>query len=1180
MRYCAAILSLAFLCTFTRLSHAQIVVWDPRIQVSDDTEAGTIETTVRGLALQRDGQGGLHALLGVDKTGFYTQMDYYNGNAYYLSVDEDLDWADGWSNRVRVTFDDAGPTDNTWISADQSMTIDSDNEVHVLCEDFRSQLYTSSPSNGITGYKTTSAPRWDGAEPAWTVSYRGGSYCAEGSPTFFLWDDGSPGTAGDTLHVVNARGGTFCADHVSWKIHRKRALADPDSAWSADAYVTNYYIPWGSWTHGEGTLVFVGQDGDLHLIGRKTDENDIRTVTHVWGAQAGPGDTMTVQVDTLDVMDLSESGIIDEDSNPSATLTSTLFRSVDEFIDVAWNHIDEEDNVEVWFSRIPLDDPANNSSPIRISPDEGGRYGRARISHDSAGNVYAAYIRGQDQVAGARQFASFSSGDPTNQGDWLRGLLASPEVRTWATDGFLAARNDSLFSLYQSGDDDADEDEDYEAWFQLGHVQADSVGAGQKVVWTSGSQVALAADFVVASAGTLFVEPGVTVWAASNVDNNNRGRYASKVEIINRGGIIQVEGQSEDRVKFRSTSGGAGEWGGLWFDVAAASSGYGFTSYSRIENADIEDATEGIGIMNSGAPSLVGLTFDDITDDRHILIDSTDIYVPWGHWDTVPNPDVFVPGLWDLAGPMNVIVTRGTRLGRDIIVESDTLDVGKVNIVAQGKLNTSGSSGNRVVFRPDVIPPEATSGNEWAGVIFDWISAGSVMEFADIGYARVPLTLYYQNAIVESSRIHHFRDRGIWAYGMGSTVGPRLIGNTVFRDTTGTADLDEEVGLEGIVLEQLASGLLDANTISLAGMLNPTGGSGISFVGTSTYCGSNPASPETLRVMGCTVTGPGASADAEDGLWSGLRGTWFCGSNNKKIIVQGNQFTGWNEAAFNFVQSSDIQVSCNNDDTSSNRGGVIFSRTSTATGADVRFLGNVLRIGEVGTNDNQQVIRTDDAVNLALGQSAVSTKGKNQFLVAGQDWYVEENDSDAADSLQAQSNYWKRNGVTHTVVDSVQVYVTRDTGITGDAARVKAGGLLSLPPTSVCGIEAKAAPGMGLAVAGEGEEGVELQPGVALVSPVLPQATALTGVRPSPVRGSTTIAFDIAASGVPAVQLDVFDVRGRRVSTLVQGPVPPGRYSVGWDRSDAFGHRVAPGVYFVRFAAGTVEQVRKVVVIR
>ena len=81
----------------------------------------------------------------------------------------------------------------------------------------------------------------------------------------------------------------------------------------------------------------------------------------------------------------------------------------------------------------------------------------------------------------------------------------------------------------------------------------------------------------------------------------------------------------------------------------------------------------------------------------------------------------------------------------------------------------------------------------------------------------------------------------------------------------------------------------------------------------------------------------------------------------------------------------------------------------------------------------------------------------------------------------------------------------------------------------------------------------------------VPTAFALAGNHPNPFNPMTTIRYDVPRSG--RVKIDVFDVRGRKVTTLVDRVVPAGRHSVVWDGRDQGGATVPSGVYFSRLTA-------------
>jgi hypothetical protein len=80
-----------------------------------------------------------------------------------------------------------------------------------------------------------------------------------------------------------------------------------------------------------------------------------------------------------------------------------------------------------------------------------------------------------------------------------------------------------------------------------------------------------------------------------------------------------------------------------------------------------------------------------------------------------------------------------------------------------------------------------------------------------------------------------------------------------------------------------------------------------------------------------------------------------------------------------------------------------------------------------------------------------------------------------------------------------------------------------------------------------------------------PAAFGLAPVRPNPFGTSAEIAFTLDRDR--SVRLEVFDVTGRRVTTLLDREMPAGRHAVSWSGDDANGHAVAAGLYFVRLTS-------------
>jgi hypothetical protein len=90
--------------------------------------------------------------------------------------------------------------------------------------------------------------------------------------------------------------------------------------------------------------------------------------------------------------------------------------------------------------------------------------------------------------------------------------------------------------------------------------------------------------------------------------------------------------------------------------------------------------------------------------------------------------------------------------------------------------------------------------------------------------------------------------------------------------------------------------------------------------------------------------------------------------------------------------------------------------------------------------------------------------------------------------------------------------------------------------------------------------------------------TELYGNTPNPFNLSTSITYTLAK---PAhVELEIFDLLGRRVATLVEGQEEAGRHQVAWSGTDAKGHTVATGIYVYRLVAGDYTSSRKMLLLK
>jgi hypothetical protein len=96
--------------------------------------------------------------------------------------------------------------------------------------------------------------------------------------------------------------------------------------------------------------------------------------------------------------------------------------------------------------------------------------------------------------------------------------------------------------------------------------------------------------------------------------------------------------------------------------------------------------------------------------------------------------------------------------------------------------------------------------------------------------------------------------------------------------------------------------------------------------------------------------------------------------------------------------------------------------------------------------------------------------------------------------------------------------------------------------------------------------------------PGRPAALAALRAQPNPLRERTVIRY--LGEGAPRASLAIYDVQGRRVRSLHEGPMAGGLLTWEWDGRDDAGSRVAGGIYFARLAAGGRAGTVKLAVLR
>jgi len=83
---------------------------------------------------------------------------------------------------------------------------------------------------------------------------------------------------------------------------------------------------------------------------------------------------------------------------------------------------------------------------------------------------------------------------------------------------------------------------------------------------------------------------------------------------------------------------------------------------------------------------------------------------------------------------------------------------------------------------------------------------------------------------------------------------------------------------------------------------------------------------------------------------------------------------------------------------------------------------------------------------------------------------------------------------------------------------------------------------------------------------------------PNPFNPEIVIRYQLREES--AVNTAVYDILGRRVTTLVEEVQQGGHYSIAWDGCDESGEKAAAGIYFYHLQAGSFTQTRKMALVK
>ncbi|MCL1827517.1 MAG: T9SS type A sorting domain-containing protein [Candidatus Cloacimonetes bacterium] len=98
------------------------------------------------------------------------------------------------------------------------------------------------------------------------------------------------------------------------------------------------------------------------------------------------------------------------------------------------------------------------------------------------------------------------------------------------------------------------------------------------------------------------------------------------------------------------------------------------------------------------------------------------------------------------------------------------------------------------------------------------------------------------------------------------------------------------------------------------------------------------------------------------------------------------------------------------------------------------------------------------------------------------------------------------------------------------------------------------------------------------IDDTLPDVTYLGDAYPNPFNPSTTIKYSLKTAG--SVSLDIYNIKGQKVKTLVEEFQNAGLHNVSWNGSDNSGKPISSGVYFYQLKTEDFSSVKKLILLK
>ncbi|MDP8237947.1 MAG: Ig-like domain-containing protein, partial [Candidatus Hatepunaea meridiana] len=235
------------------------------------------------------------------------------------------------------------------------------------------------------------------------------------------------------------------------------------------------------------------------------------------------------------------------------------------------------------------------------------------------------------------------------------------------------------------------------------------------------------------------------------------------------------------------------------------------------------------------------------------------------------------------------------------------------------------------------------------------------------------------------------------------------------------------------------------------------------------------------------------------------------------------------------------------------------------TGSNMSLL--VTSIENAPENEELMIVALSPA-GLLVGQGTVDENGECGFAVWGNDETTEERDGLLHDEA-FELRLCNVNSVGHSETSGMQVGQTLLSDVVGQECPIYLSGNAqhALHVTKIY-------QGKGLIY--ETNSYVIIDVAVALaevIDPSIPTASYLSNAYPNPFNGVTKLSYDLSTAG--RITIQVFDLRGRLLTTLIDKEQREGYYEAIWD-----GRNALSGIYLVRMQTDQYVKVRKITLVK